>query len=148
MGITAGAPVHHLGAGQGDNRPMWPCTPFLFMAPPLVPRYQQTRVQKRLIQAGDALAQWATNPWRRLSLSLIVLLVSFGIGGGLGAITGALSYFDQLSALVCVLALEIAARCRPWLLKRPRDQRLGLQLLDMARIGLLYGLMLDGFKLQ
>ena len=152
MGITAGAPVHHLGVGQGDNRPKWPCTPFLSMAPPLapplVPRYQQTRVQKRLIQAGDALAQWATNPWRRLSLSLIVLLVSFGIGGGLGAITGALSYFDQLSALVCVLALEIAARCRPWLLKRPRDQRLGLQLLDMARIGLLYGLMLDGFKLQ
>ena len=66
----------------------------------------------------------------------------------LGAITGALSYFDQLSALICVLALEMAARCRPWLLKRPRDQRLGLQLLDMARIGLLYGLMLDGFKLQ
>jgi hypothetical protein len=97
-----------------------------------------------LIQAGDALDQWATNPWRRLSLSLIVLLVSFGIGGGLGAITGALSYFDQL----CVLALELAARCRPWLLKRPKDQRLGLQLLDMARIGLLYGLLLDGFKLQ
>jgi hypothetical protein len=77
-----------------------------------------------------------------------VLLVSFGIGGGLGAITGALSYFDQLSALFCVLALELAARCRPWLLKRPKDQRLGLQLLDMARIGLLYGLLLDGFKLQ
>ena len=148
MGITAGAPVHHLGAGQGHNRPMWPCTPFLSMAPPVARRYQQTRVQKRLIQAGDALAQWANNPWRRLSLSLIVLLVSFGIGGGLGAITGALSDFDQLSALVCVLALEMAARCRPWLLKRPRDQRLGLQLLDMARIGLLYGLLLDGFKLQ
>jgi hypothetical protein len=148
MGITAGAPVHHLGAGQGNNRPMWPCTPFLSMAPPLALKYQQTRVQKRLIQAGDALAQWATNPWRRLSLSLIVLLVSFGIGGGLGTITGALSYFDQLSALICVLALEMAARCRPWLLKRPRDQRLGLQLLDMARIGLLYGLLLDGFKLQ
>jgi len=144
MGITAGAPGHHFGAGQGDGRPMWPCTPFN----PMVPRYQQTRVQQRLIQAADALAQWATNPWRRLSLSLIVLLAAFAIGGGLGAITGALSYFDQLSALVCVLALELAARCRPWLLRRPRDQRLGLQLLDMARIGLLYGLLLDGFKLQ
>lgn len=144
MGITAGAPVHHLGAGQGDNRPMRPCTPFL----PMALRYQQTRVQQRLIQAGDALAQWATNPWRRLSLSLIVLLGAFAIGGGLGTITGALSYFDQLSALVCVLALETAARCRPLLLRRPRDHRLGLQLLDMARIGLLYGLLLDGFKLQ
>jgi hypothetical protein len=114
----------------------------------MAPRYQQTRVQQRLIQASDVLAQWATNPWRRLSLSLIVLLVAFAVGGGLATITGALAYFDQLSALVCVLALEMAARCRPWLLKRPRDQRLGLQLLDMARIGLLYGLLLDGFKLQ
>jgi len=41
----------------------------------------------------------------------------------------------------------MAARCRPLLLRRPRHQRLGLQLLDMARIGLLYGLLLDGFKL-
>jgi hypothetical protein len=114
----------------------------------MAPRYQQTRVQQRLIQAGDALAQWATNPWRRLSLSLVVLLSAFGVGGGLATITGALAYFDQLSALVCVLALEIAARCRPLLLRRPRHQRLALQLLDMARIGLLYGLLLDGFKLQ
>ena len=111
-------------------------------------RYQQTRVQQRLIQAGDLLNQWATNPWRRLSLSLIVLLGAFLVGGGLATITGALSYFDQLSALVCVLALELAVRCRPGLLRRPRDLRLGLQLLDMARIGLLYGLLLDGFKLQ
>jgi len=28
MGITAGAPVHHFGDGQGDDRPMRPCTPF------------------------------------------------------------------------------------------------------------------------
>lgn len=111
-------------------------------------RYQQTRVQQRLIQAGDVLDQWATNPWRRLSLSFIVLLGAFAVGGGLSTITGALAYIDQLSALVCVIALEMAARCRPWLLRRPRDQRLGLQLLDMARIGLLYGLLIDGFKLQ
>ena len=112
----------------------------------MAPRYQQTRVQQRLIQAGDALAQWATNPWRRLSLSLIVLLGAFGVGGGLATITGALAYFDQLSALVCVMAIELAVRLRRRLLLRTGDQ-LGLQLLDMARIGLLYGLVLDGFKL-
>jgi hypothetical protein len=68
------------------------------------------------------------------------------VGGGLGSITGALAYFDPVSALVAVLALETAVRIRGRLLAGRRD-RLILQLIDMARIGLLYGLLLDGFKL-
>ncbi len=109
------------------------------------PRFQQTRFQQRVAQVSDRLADWAANPWRRLSLLLIVLLLGFVVGGGLGSITGALAYLDQMSALVCVVAIEVAARCRRPLLERPGD-RLGLQLLDMARMGLLYGLLLDGFK--
>ena len=34
---------------------------------------------------------------------------------------------------------------RPW--SKRADARLGLQLLDMARIGLIYGLLLEGFKM-
>ena len=60
---------------------------------------------------------------------------------------GALARIDQISALICVLLLEIAVRLRRPLLQRPGD-RLGLQLLDMVRLGLLYGLILDGFKLM
>ena len=88
---------------------------------------------------------WAANPWRRFSLLLIVLLGGFGVGTGLGTITGAFSTIDQVSALACVLALEAAARLRGPLRKRP--ERLALQLLDMGRMGVLYGLLLDGFKL-
>jgi hypothetical protein len=108
-------------------------------------RYQQTRFQLRVAQAGDGLATWATNPWRRASLLLIVLLASFAIGNGLGAVTGALSSIDQLSALACVLLIETAARLRGRLRRRP--ERIWLQLVDMGRMGLLYGLLLDGFKL-
>ncbi len=109
------------------------------------PHYQQTRFQQRVGRAGDALAGWAANPWRRASLLLIVLLTAFAIGSGLGAITGALANIDQISALACVLAIEAAARLRGRL--RRRSERLPLQILDMARMGLLYGLLLDGFKL-
>ena len=108
-------------------------------------RFQQTRFQQRVAQAGDGLASWATNPWRRASLLLIVLLLSFAIGNGLAAITGALSSVDQVSAFACVLVIEAAARLRGRLRRRP--ERLGLQLVDMGRIGFLYGLLLDGFKL-
>jgi hypothetical protein len=110
------------------------------------PRFQQTRFQRRIAQVGSSLERWATNPWRRLSLLLIVLLAAMVVGGGLGSITGALAYFDPISALVCVLLIELAVRLRPGLLAGRQD-RLVLQLLDMARIGLLWGLMLDGFKL-
>jgi len=90
--------------------------------------------------------RWAQNPWRRLSLQLIVLLISFSIGGVVGSITGALSKLDPVGALICVAMIELAIRLRGPLLRR-RGDNLGLQLLDMARIGLLYGLLLDGFKL-
>jgi hypothetical protein len=109
------------------------------------PRFQQTRFQQRITQAGDLLEQWAQNPWRRLSLLLIILLSSFVMGSSIGSITGALALFDPLAALACVLAIELAARVRGRLLTRP--VRLRLQALDMARMGLLYGLLLDGFKL-
>jgi hypothetical protein len=110
------------------------------------PRFQQTRFQRRVAQVGDLLTGWATNPWRRSSLLLIVLLFAFVIGGGLGAVTGAMDYIDQVGALICVTAIEVAARLRGRLLRREGD-KLGLQLLDMARMGVLYGLLLDGFKL-
>ncbi len=110
------------------------------------PRFQQTRFQRRIAQLSSSLEGWATNPWRRLSLLLIVLLVAMVVGGGLGTIAGALAYFDPIAALMCVLLIELAVRLRPGLLAGRQD-RLVLQLMDMARIGLLWGLMLDGFKL-
>jgi hypothetical protein len=108
---------------------------------------QQTRFQRELVGLSSSLTSWADNPWRRLSLQLIVLLMAFSIGGAVGSITGALAKFDPIGALVCVAAMELAIRLRGQLRRQPGD-KLGLQLLDMARIGLLYGLMLDGFKLM
>ena len=113
---------------------------------PQRPNFQQTRFQRRIADAATALEAWATNPWRRFSLLLIVLLGGVVVGGTLGSISGVLAYFDPISALVCVLLIETAVRLRPGLLRGRRD-RLALQLLDVARIGLLYGLLLDGFKL-
>ncbi len=107
---------------------------------------QQTRFQRQVAEMGPALERWAANPWRRLSLLLIVLLISFSIGGAVGSITGALAKLDPLAALVCVVLMELAVRARGPLLRREGDG-LGLQLLDMTRMGLLYGLLLDGFKL-
>jgi hypothetical protein len=116
------------------------------MASPPGSRYQQTGFQERVAQARAAVESWAANPWRRLALLLIVLLISFSIGGAVGSITGTLAKLDPVGALICVAAIELAIRARGPLIRRAGDA-LVLQLLDMARIGLLYGLLLDGFKL-
>ena len=75
-----------------------------------------------------------------------MLLASFFIGNAVATITGARSLLDPLAAVLCVLAIELAIRLRRPLLRQGSD-RLGLQLLDMTRIGFSYGLLLEGFKL-
>jgi hypothetical protein len=110
------------------------------------PAFQQTRFQRQLVNAGDQLVRWASNPWRRWSLQLITLLLSFSLGGVVASIAGQIGQIDPIGALLCVLTMEWAVRARGRLRRRQGD-RLPLQLLDMARIGLLYGLLLDGFKL-
>lgn len=109
-------------------------------------RFQSTRLQTSLGEWSLRLSEWAENPWRRGSLLLIVLMTGFLLGNAIGSITGASGLMDPVAALVTVVIWEGMVRLRrSW---RP-DLRgvLGVQMLDMARIGLLYGLLLEGFKL-
>jgi hypothetical protein len=111
-----------------------------------VARLQQTRFHRSIDRAWERLERWATNPWRRLSLQLIVLLECFVIGTQAGAITGVVDALDPLMALLAVALIELAIRLRAGMIRNP-EARLRLALLDMARIGLLYGLLIEGFKL-
>ena len=109
-------------------------------------RPQQTRFHRSIDQAWGQLERWAKNPWRRLSLQLIVLLSSFVVGTQVGAITAIRNALDPLMALIAVALIELAIRLRPALIAKP-EAKLQLALLDMMRIGLLYGLLIEGFKL-
>ena len=86
------------------------------------------------------------NPWRRYSLLLIVLLIGFFLGTSIGTINGVLALMDPIGALVTVLILESLVRLRRNGSIRNRDS-LSIKIIDSARIGLLYGLLLEGFKL-
>ena len=110
------------------------------------PPPQRTRLQRSLGGAWPQLEQWASNPWRRLSLLLIVLLGAFVLGNAIGTHTGARAFLDPVAALLCVVLIELAIRLRGPLRRRPGD-RLGLELVDMTRMGFSYGLLLEGFKL-
>ena len=55
------------------------------------------------------------------------------------------TFSEPLAALLPIALIELAVRWRRRLIRLPGD-KLGLQLMDMARIGLLYGLLMEGFK--
>ena len=77
---------------------------------------------------------------------MIVLLGAFALGNAVGTLTGARAFLDPVAALLCVVLIELAIRARGPLRRRPGD-RLGLELVDMSRLGFSYGLLLEGFKL-
>ncbi len=159
MGITTGAPGSPIvrwatvepANGNPAPFPFWP-SPLSRLAPPGRPRpatplrYQQTRFQTTIAEAGARLVDWARNPWRKLSLLLLTFATCFAFGVGVGTIFGAMNLMDLVVAVVCVLILEVSVRSRGGL-RRIEGDRLPLHLLDMARMGLLYGLLLEGFKI-
>lgn len=109
-------------------------------------RLQATRLQRNLGDWWGRLNRWTLNPWRKASLLVIVVLSSFVVGSSVGSIAGVSGLMDPVAALLTVMVWELLVRLRrPWP-KHP-EMRLGLQLLDMARIGLIYGLLLEGFKM-
>ena len=109
-----------------------------------VRRLQSTRLQTNVGAALQRLDRWARNPWRRLSLLVLAGLIGFLIGSAITSVAGVLGQMDPVAALVVVLGTELTIRRR-----RSSEPSLKLpqQLLDLGRIGFLYGLFLEGFKL-
>ena len=109
-------------------------------------KIQVTNLQRNFGQALVLLAKWAENPWRRYSLFLITLLTGFVLGSAIGTINGVLALMDPLGAFLTVILLELMVRLRRYL-PASKGSRIAVQVMDVARFGLLYGLILEGFKL-
>ena len=107
-------------------------------------RLQSTRLQTNVGAAIQRLDRWSRNPWRRLSLLALAGLIGFLIGSALTSVAGALSQMDPVAALLVVLGAELTIRRRR---SSKPSLKLPQQLLDLGRIGFLYGLFLEGFKL-
>ena len=118
---------------------------------PSIPRrwspVSNPRVSNQLGEANSA--AWSVgsgNPWRRLSLRVIGLLIGFLLGTSITTVAGALGQMDPVVALIVVIGCELTVRCDE-AIQAGRTLSCVVQILDMSRIGLLYGLFLEAFKL-
>jgi len=109
-------------------------------------KYQSTGLNRNITNISERIEFWAENPWRRVSLLLITLLAAFVLGSSIGMINGVLALMDPVGAFFTVIIIEIMIRLRGPLLMSKKSSIL-LQILDMIRIGLIYGLFMEGFKL-
>tara|TARA_Y100001968_G_scaffold309486_1_gene329319 strand:- start:4376 stop:4717 length:342 start_codon:yes stop_codon:yes gene_type:complete len=109
-------------------------------------KLQSTNLHKNFGMAIANLADWCINPWRRLSLYLILFLVGFFLGSSLGMINGTLALMDPIGAFFTVLFIEILIRIRRNF-QTSKSSLILLSLVDLFRLGLLYGLFMEGFKL-
>ena len=123
-----------MGITERSSLPLFPPQPIV--------QPQSTRLQRSFGGLVQQLETWAANPWRRLSVLSIAALFGFLVGSAITSGAGVLGQMDPVGALIVVLGTEVTVR-----LRRAGSPTLVEQVLNVSRIGLLYGLFLEAFKL-
>ena len=109
-------------------------------------KYQTTSLDKNIINLGKRLESWTKNPWRKYSFLIIIFLSAFFIGGSIGMINGVLALMDPIGALFSVILIEALIRIRRSNI-RNKEISILYKIIDSFRMGFVYGLLMEGFKL-
>ena len=112
----------------------------------MVFRPQKTNFQLKVVDNIQTLSIWANNPWRRYSLSLIILLVGYFLGSSLGMVSAVLELMDPVAAFLSVIFIEILIFLRRNF-RFERKKKILLLLVDSLRLGLFYGFFTESLKL-
>ena len=112
----------------------------------MIIRPQKTRFQILIIDNLKTISNWASNPWRRYSLVLIMFFIGYFFGSSLGMISAVYNLMDPVGALISVLIIELLIKLRRALYSN-KDKKFFLLIADFLRIGLLYGFFTESLKL-
>ena len=112
----------------------------------MVIKPQNTKFQIQVVENIQTLSIWANNPWRRYSISLITLLISYFIGSSLGMVSAVVELMDPVAAFLSVVFIEILIVLRRNF-RSERKKKFLVLLLDSLRLGLFYGFFTESLKL-
>lgn len=114
---------------------------------------QNTRLSSIVNVSVVRLSQWSRNPWRRTSLILISLLFGFFLASVISTVSGAKSDQDIVVAAIMLFIVELTSRY-VYSAKRVNladgslaPRLLTTEILNSIKLGLVYGLFLEAFKL-
>ena len=112
----------------------------------MVFRPQKTNFQLKIVENIQTLSIWANNPWRRYSISIIILLIGYFLGSSLGMVSAVVELMDPVAAFISVVFIEILIVLRRNFRFEKKKKFLVL-LLDSLRLGLFYGFFTESLKL-
>ena len=112
----------------------------------MVFRPQKTNFQLKIVENIQTLSIWANNPWRRYSISLIILLIGYFLGSSLGMVSAVVELMDPVAAFLSVVFIEILIVLRRNL-RFEKNKKFLVLLLDSLRLGLFYGFFTESLKL-
>ena len=112
----------------------------------MVFRPQNTNFQLKIVENIQTLSIWAKNPWRRYSISLVVLLIGYFLGSSLGMVSAVVELMDPVAAFLSVVFIEILIFLRRNF-RSERKKKFLVLFLDSLRLGLFYGFFTESLKL-
>ncbi len=112
----------------------------------MVFRPQNTNFQIKIVDNIQTLSIWANNPWRRYSISLIILLIGYFFGSSLGMVSAVVELMDPVAAFLSVVFIEILIVIRRNF-RLNKKKKFLILLLDSLRLGLFYGFFTESLKL-
>ena len=112
----------------------------------MVLRPQKTNFQLKIVENIQTLSIWANNPWRRYSISLIILLVGYFLGSSLGMVSAVVELMDPVAAFLSLVFFEILIVLRRNF-RSERKKKFLILFLDSLRLGLFYGFFTESLKL-
>ena len=112
----------------------------------MVFRPQKTNFQLKIVENIQTISIWANNPWRRYSISLVILLIGYFLGSSLGMVSAVVELMDPVAAFLSVFFIEILIFLRRNF-RFQRTKKFLVLLLDSLRIGLFYGFFTESLKL-
>ena len=112
----------------------------------MVVKPQKTKFQLKIVENIQTLSIWASNPWRRYSISFITLLIGYFIGSSLGMVSAVVELMDPVAAFLSVVFIEILIALRRNL-KSEKKKKFLVLFLDSLRLGLFYGFFTESLKL-
>lgn len=107
---------------------------------------QNTRLSTIVDTTAGQLNQFFRNPWRRTSLLIIGLLLGFFLGSAISTSAGQKAELDIVQAFVLLLATEGVSRFTYGGSLRFRRMLIA-EFLNALKLGLIYSLFLEAFKL-
>jgi hypothetical protein len=111
---------------------------------------QRTRLNSLVTVTGDRLELLFSNPWRRISLNLISILLGFFMGSAIVTTAGQNAVWDIVAAAFLFTFTELVSMVvyrRQEKTTSPVRRSLYLDALNLFKIGLIYNLFLEAFKL-